>query len=743
MSQSIDDEGGATLSIERGPTTGHDQRVIRDSESGREGVEMNPGDRLGRELAELAAATSRLADELRPLLDSDAATALDALLRDGKHDACRIAVIGQVKAGKSTLINALIRRPGFLPADVNPWTAVVTNMHFGRPSDAGAVYQFFDEVDWQHLAAGGRLFELSQRLGVELDAYMLANQVRQMRERAEQRLGPQFKLLLGKQHRFDQASAEVLERYVCVGDLDAAPAGSPAPDAGRFADITKSADLYFDLDPFACPVTIVDTPGTNDPFLVRDEISREALKSADAYVVVLNGQQALSSSDLDLLRLLHGLQKSRLVVFINRIDLLAKPVEDGAAVAAHIRTKLANEFPGTSIPIIAGSAMWGQSAAMSDDDATRALQGRKGPHGAIAGDPATWRTGLARASGLGELSAMLSRLIVRGPAMLRLQRRQNVLRDMMSKLDLAMRGELLLLELRISASSEDERAASQRRTQAAETLRRINTVSADIAIRIEAASTDLQRAQAAAIRRLNAALRDVIRRHAAAAREALLALPRFSRQDHVWRYPTLPLRQELERTFQTIYWEAAGRLRAVERTANAEILGKIGNLVPANEVVGEDAPIHSIDPEPSISALGQTVAVELDSQWRAWWRLWQGNKQQAEELEQILLMDFTPVVDALVKAAETEIAAHVSISVDRFSQLGRDLVAMLNRRRLDIEAERRGDMIKRPAGPANETVLRQKHLEQSIETCARIADSLKVLISRCAALGPADPAQHG
>jgi signal recognition particle receptor subunit beta len=711
MDQSMDGEGDATISIDR--------------DSGRE---RDPESNLGRELAEIAAAFFHLATELRPMLDNEAAAALDSLVHDGEHDACRVAVIGQVKAGKSTLINALIRRPGFLPTDVNPWTAVVTNLHFGRPSDAGAVYQFFDEVDWQHLAAGGRLFELSQRLGVELDAYMLANQVRQMRERAEKRLGPQFRLLLGKQHRFQTASAEMLERYVCVGDLDSdITAGGPAPDAGRFADITKSADLYFDLAPFACPVTIVDAPGTNDPFLVRDEISREALKSADAYVVVLNAQQALSSSDLDLLRLLHGLQKSRLVVFVNRIDLLNDPQADGAAVAAHIRSRLADEFPGTAIPIIAGSAVWAQS----DDAAIRAQVARRGPPGTAVDTAA-----LVRASGLAELAAMLSRLITRGPAMLRMQRRQNALRDMVSKLDLAMRGELLLLEMRISASSEDDREAAQRRAEAAETLRRISAVSVAIEARIETTIAELRRAQSAADRRLDAALRDVTRRHAAAARDTLKALPRFSR-DHVWRYPTLPLRQELERTFQTIYWEAAGRLRGIERTANAEILGQIGNLVPANEVVGEDAPIHSIDPEPSISALGQTVAVELDSQWRAWWRLWQGHRQQAEELEQILLADFTPVVDALVSAAETEIAAHVSISIDRFSQLGRDLVAMLDRRKADVEAERRGDAMTKPGGPASEPTTRHKQLEQRIETCARIADELKVLISRSTVLGPA------
>jgi tRNA U34 5-carboxymethylaminomethyl modifying GTPase MnmE/TrmE len=733
MDQSMGGEGGATF-IDGDPGRGRDQRGNRGRD--RDGAETGPGNRLGRELSEIAAATFELAHELRPMLDHEAAAALDGLVRDGENDACRIAVIGQVKAGKSTLINALIRRPGFLPTDVNPWTAVVTNLHFGRSPDAGAVYQFFDDVDWQHLAAGGRLFELSRRLGIELDAYMLASHVRQMRERAEQRLGPQFQLLLGKQHRFAVASADVLERYVCIGDLDSDAAGGPAPDAGRFADVTKSADLYFDLDdPFACAVTIVDTPGTNDPFLVRDEISRDALKSADAYVVVLNAQRALSSSDLDLLRLLHGLQKSRLVVFVNRIDLLNNPEADGAAVAAHIRSKLASEFPGTAIPVIAGSAMWAQSAAMSDEAAIQASMARRRLPEA-AGDAATWRARLTRASGLGELAMMLSRLIARGPAMLRLRRRQNALRDMVSKLDLAMRGELLLLERRVSASSEDERAAAQQRAQAAETLRRINAVSGAVTTRIETTNADLQRAQSAAIRRLDAALRDVIRRHAAAARNTLAAVPRFSR-DHIWRYPTLPLRQELERTFQKIYWEAAGRLRGIERTANAEILGQVGNLVPANDVVGEGAPIHSIDPEPSISALGQTLAVELDSQWRAWWRLRQGHKQQAEELEQILLADLTPVVDALVSAAETEIAAHVSISIDRFAQVGRDLVAMLDRRKLDAEAERRGETMEKPQEPANEHSTRQKQLEQSTESCARIADALKLLMGRSAALGPA------
>jgi signal recognition particle receptor subunit beta len=712
------------------------------------GAEADSRDILGRNLAEIAAATLRLAADLRPMLDNHPVVALDRLVKEAEQDACRIAVIGQVKAGKSTLVNALIRRPRFLPADVNPWTAVVTNMHFGRPSDAGAVYQFFDEADWQHLAAGGRLLELNQRLGIALDADMLASQVRLMRERAELRLGLQFRQLLGKQHRFASASAEVLERYVCVGDFNPGAAGPLAPGLGRFADITKSADLYFDLPPFAYPTTVVDTPGTNDPFLVRDELSREAFKSADAYVIVLNAQQALSSSDLDLLRLLHGLQKSRLVIFVNRIDSLSNPVADGELVVAHIRSKLALEFPGVAIPIVAGSAMWAESAiaargaiAESPDRAPtlHALTRRNVLHAAMSSD-AERQDEFMRHSGLDDLTGNLSRLVVQGPAMLRLQRRQNALRDMVSKIDFAARSELVSLEMRTSSALDNEAARARRQAKAAEDLQRIDPVSDSIAKLAEAAGSELGVAKNAAVQRLGNALRDPIRRHAARAREMLLAQPRFVRHDHVWQYPTLQLRRDLEHVFKTIYPEATKQLRWIEQKAKSKILNEIGNLLPARALVGEDTPIYMIDPEPSIGALGQTVAIELDEQWRAWWRLWHGQKQRAHKLEELMIAEFDPVVEALVDAAEAELDAHVVISVQRFSQLSCDLIAALRRHRLDLESDRNHQDQGRSGALIHEYQKRQKLLEAHIQHCARTAEALSLLINRCAALGPAaDP----
>ena len=697
---------------------------------------------LGRELRRIAADTYRLAAELRPMLDDP--LALDELVRDGECFACRIAVIGQVKAGKSTLVNALIQRPGFLPTDVNPWTAVVTNLHFGQPSDAGAVYQFFDEADWQRLAAGGRLQELSERLGLTLDADTLMRQVGLMRESAERSLGQQFRQLLGKQHRFSSASAEVLERYVCVGDLDGEPINRLEPARGRFADITKSADLYFDLPPFAYATTIVDTPGTNDPFLVRDTLSREALESADACILVLNAQQALSSSDMSLLRLLHGLQKNRLVVFVNRVDLLANPVEDAKTVVAHVRRKLAVEFSGVAIPVIAGSAVWAESGLRSDlanteppgrfapEAMQRPARGRRS-QGAAPQDDIVRRAEIMRISGLDALLEILSQLVMQGPTMLHLQRDQAALYDMVSKVYLAARGEQHSLEQRMSSILEDQAATTR---QQAEELDRLHAAPTAVAKVVAASIHRLGLVKQAAMRRLDAALRDSVRRHARSAREALLAEPAVARHEHVWQYDTSPLRRDLAEQFHH-YRQAAEELQDAERTGRAAIFAEIQDLVPGNALVDEAAPIHLIDPAPSISALGQTVALDLDDQWRAWWRLWRGQKQRARKLEEVLSAEFHKVVDALMDAAAVELEAHVARSSRRLLQLGRDLAAMTDSRLLELGAAHRDPTNTAPNGLLGEYQGRQTELVQRLQDCDRIADALKRLFSQCAALGRA------
>src|SRR5262249_40185332 len=191
-----------------------------------------------------------LVGRLSGLLGEHAAPLLDAARTQLDERACRIAVIGQVKAGKSTFINALSERPGLLPTDINPWTVVVTALHFRKGPTApehAAVFHLFSVDEWQQLAdgGGGRLRELTERLVPGFQSDLLRAQLEVMRKRAERRLGPRFAELLGKCHRYQTVTPQILTDYVSAGDDDAWPGGRR-----HYSDITRSADLYFNDSPF-------------------------------------------------------------------------------------------------------------------------------------------------------------------------------------------------------------------------------------------------------------------------------------------------------------------------------------------------------------------------------------------------------------------------------------------------------------------------------------------------------------
>ena len=212
--------------------------------------------------------------------------------------------------------------------------------------------------------------ELVQRLDPNFEPDLLRRHVEAMKQRAVMRLGADFAELLGSAHSFESFNTELLARYVCSGDF----AGkSPL---GQYADITKQADLYFDQGPFAFPVTLTDTPGTNDPFLIRDEITRRSLESADLYIVVLTARQPLSDADVNLMRLMHGLNSERIIVFVNRVDDFADVGYDLAEVLMYVEKKLEANFPGARIPIVAGSAALGQRRAQGDDETLHRLMQR-------------------------------------------------------------------------------------------------------------------------------------------------------------------------------------------------------------------------------------------------------------------------------------------------------------------------------------------------------------------------------
>ena len=95
---------------------------------------------------------------------------------------------------------------------------------------------------------------------------------------------------------------------------------------------------------------------------MRDTITRRTLDDPDVVVCLVSALQPLSAANLALLRLLSGLQTSKIVVFINRVDQLDDPAVDGSAVKSAVERRLRLEFPAIDFP--SSSAVLGGEASV-------------------------------------------------------------------------------------------------------------------------------------------------------------------------------------------------------------------------------------------------------------------------------------------------------------------------------------------------------------------------------------------
>jgi signal recognition particle receptor subunit beta len=591
--------------------------------------------------------------------------------------ACRIAVVGQVKAGKSSFVNALVQRPGLLPTDVNPWTTAITHLHFGRadaPANVAAEFTFFNPDEWEQLVhGGGHIRELTQRLVPGFEVELLKKHVDAMRRRSEERLGSTLNALLGKKHEFASISSEVLERYICSGG--AGLLGMSVEQKGLYSDIVKSADIYFTSNEFGFPVTIIDTPGTNDPFLVRDEITRRALESADIYIVLLTARQALSSADVALLRILRGLHKDRIVVFINRIDELGDFVRDTQMVTQHVQAGLQREFPASGIPIVAGSAIWatqslGQPGEPNADlsDAIRAYAAYVAQQ-ADASDLAT----LLLCSGLPTLSRVLADLTLRSHV-------GYVLKQIASSFSELVQVSRSAMSQEIENLAIDMLSGTARHLQGEE-LRRINAEAAEIERLIAAMQNlllDLEAQTAKVIEKrcsaMGESLRDAIEGFAAMECDDLR---QGGSRGRVWKCETTTLRQVLEERFVSSSREAEQEISKLE----GHIFPKLRQVLQRHHPQWQQPAVESDKSPvelPSFSALSRLVALDLDEPWwKHWWINVRGVEERISELDRLIKQEFYPIVDELVLAARTRLKAQQSSTLQKSTSVYMGLLEAL------------------------------------------------------------------
>ncbi|MCF6233711.1 MAG: dynamin family protein [Rhodobacteraceae bacterium] len=324
------------------------------------------------EFAEKARALDLALTRLHELCEGKTAKAVGRLRQTLADVEPGVTMLGQVKSGKTSLVNALAGRADLLPSDVNPWTSVVTSLHL-TPHETGqetaARFCFFEGDEWDRLLTkGGRLGELAERAGADTELRKIRQQITMMRNKSKARLGRKFELLLGQVHEYGYFDKNLVERYICLGDFFDAKAQGTAANQGRFADITKSADLYLHCDMLPTKLCLRDTPGVNDTFMMREQVTIRAIRDSRLCVVVLSAHQALTSVDMAVIRMISTLKARNVVIFVNRIDELSDPAHQVPEIRESIRETLKAHHGPVDAEVVFGSAFWANKTLAGDLD---------------------------------------------------------------------------------------------------------------------------------------------------------------------------------------------------------------------------------------------------------------------------------------------------------------------------------------------------------------------------------------
>lgn len=262
----------------------------------------------------------RYLSELR-LLKKNYQINVEAAQQEGRN--LKIAVVGQMKAGKSSFLNALLFPIDVLPKAATPMTAALTRL--GYAEQPYAEIEFYSVEDWkgieqsanayqkqyekiekeliteqQELAPKslfGQMRKLSSSLKPQVQASSLlieskiSPELRSSHELVQMANNLNLREYLGTKKRIYAESledlAQQLKNYV----------GSQ----GEYTAITKMFSIYID-DKRLQGIEVYDTPGFNDPVISRGQQTREFLGQCDVVFLLSIINQFLTVADLKLLR---------------------------------------------------------------------------------------------------------------------------------------------------------------------------------------------------------------------------------------------------------------------------------------------------------------------------------------------------------------------------------------------------------------------------------------------------------
>ena len=200
-----------------------------------------------------------------------------------------VSFTGQIKAGKSTIINALLFGEEILPADDTPHTAKITIIKYGDTPRLEAL--FYSQDEWERLKENKKLYEEFLELDIEKS---IQNGV------------------------FVQEMIHSTPKIKIEDNLD--NLAEFVTKDGKYTPFVNSVTLYYPND-ILKEITVVDTPGTNDPNQLRDRVAKEWIDKTNANIYITYANQAMDRVDIDFIdNFLLRVPKEQKITVINKID---------------------------------------------------------------------------------------------------------------------------------------------------------------------------------------------------------------------------------------------------------------------------------------------------------------------------------------------------------------------------------------------------------------------------------------
>lgn len=196
-----------------------------------------------------------------------------------QEEVLNIAIMGQVKAGKSSFLNALLfNGKPVLPTAATPKTASLTRISYGDTPRLEV--EFFGEKDWQQVLKRSQADDNSQETKIAKEQVTMVSHAG---------IDPVTIIQSGK-HIKETGSLE--EIMAVLNDY--------AGNDGKYTALVKMIWLYLPMAELR-GYNIIDTPGMNDPVISRTQRTKEEMATSDVVFFLSRASNFLDTADTDLI----------------------------------------------------------------------------------------------------------------------------------------------------------------------------------------------------------------------------------------------------------------------------------------------------------------------------------------------------------------------------------------------------------------------------------------------------------